>query len=255
MFHNMKKSRKIMLIILMVVVFIIASILSVSQHIKTLEKANIIGRYQEGADKASDTLYKKATDFGAEAIIVPGAAILSDKTPSPALRARLDVAVDLYDKKVAKKLLLTGDGDNSQDYYDEISSMLAYIKGKGIPDEDIFCDHKGYSTFESMVRAKQVFGIDRAIVVSQTFHLPRAVYIGQKMDMKTRGIGSDQLGPKDKNKGNFNNEKTRIILREIMARNKDFFILKFKKIPKFGDDRINIDGDGTKTHIIEKSHK
>lgn len=193
MFHNMKKSRKIMLIILMVVVFIIASILSVSQHIKTLEKDNIIGRYQESSDTASDALYNKATDFGAEAIIVPGAAILSDKTPSPVLRARLDVAVDLYDKNVARKILLTGDGDNAQDYYDEISSMLAYIKGKGIPDEDIFCDHKGYSTFESMVRAKQVFGIDRAIVVSQTFHLPRAVYIGQKMDMKTRGIASDQV--------------------------------------------------------------
>ena len=97
----------------MVVVFIIASILSVSQHIKTLEKDNIIGRYQEGANTASDALYKKATDFGAEAIIVPGAAILSDKTPSPVLRARLDVAVDLYDKNVARKILLTGDGDNA----------------------------------------------------------------------------------------------------------------------------------------------
>lgn len=252
MFHNMKKSRKIMLTILMVAILIIASILSVSQHIKTLEKDNIIGRYQEGAETASDALYKKATDFGAEAIIVPGAAILSDKTPSPVLKARLDVAVDLYNRNVARRILLTGDGDNSQDYYDEISSMLAYIKGKGIPDEDIFCDHKGYSTFESMVRAKQVFGINRAIVVSQTFHLPRAVYIGQKMDMKTRGIASDQVGPKEINRGFFRNENRELILREIMARNKDFFILKFKKIPKLGDEKIDIDGDGTRTHTISK---
>lgn len=252
MFHNMKKSRKIMLIILMVVVFIIASILSVSQHIKTLEKDNIIGRYQEGSDTASDALYNKATDFGAEAIIVPGAAILSDKTPSPVLRARLDVAVDLYDKNVARKILLTGDGDNAQDYYDEISSMLAYIKGKGIPDEDIFCDHKGYSTFESMVRAKQVFGIDRAIVVSQTFHLPRAVYIGQKMDMKTRGIASDQVWPKEIYRGILRDENRKLILREIMARNKDFFILKFKKIPNLMDEKIDINGDGTRTHTIAK---
>lgn len=252
MFHNMKKSRKIMLIILMVVVFIIASILSVSQHIKTLENDNIIGRYQEGADTASDALYKKATDFGAEAIIVPGAAILSDKTPSPVLRARLDVAVDLYDKNVARKILLTGDGDNAQDYYDEISSMLAYIKGKGIPDEDIFCDHKGYSTFESMVRAKQVFGIDRAIVVSQTFHLPRAVYIGQKMDMKTRGIASDQVWPNEIHRGIFKDENRKLILREIMARNKDFFILKFKEIPNLMDEKIDINGDGTRTHTISK---
>ena len=252
MFHNMKKSRKIMLIILMVVVFIIASILSVSQHIKTLEKDNIIGRYQEGSDTASDALYNKATDFGAEAIIVPGAAILSDKTPSPVLRARLDVAVDLYDKNVSRKILLTGDGDNAQDYYDEISSMLTYIKGKGIPDEDIFCDHKGYSTFESMVRAKQVFGIDRAIVVSQTFHLPRAVYIGQKMDVKTRGIASDQVWPKEIQRGILRDENRKLILREIMARNKDFFILKFKKIPNLMDEKIDINGDGTRTHTISK---
>lgn len=252
MFHNMKKSRKIMLTILVVVVFIIASILSVSQHIKTLEKDNIIGRYQEGAETASDALYEKATDFEAEAIIVPGAAILSDKTPSPVLKARLDVAVDLYNKNVARRILLTGDGDNSQDYYDEISSMLAYIKGQGIPDEDIFCDHKGYSTFESMVRAKQVFGINRAIVVSQTFHLPRAVYIGQKMDMKTRGIASDQVGPKEINRGFFRDENRELILREIMARNKDFFILKFKEKPNLTDEKIDINGDGTMTHTIAK---
>lgn len=252
MFHNMKKSRKIMLIILMVVVFIIASILSVSQHIKTLEKDNIIGRYQESSDTASDALYNKATDFGAEAIIVPGAAILSDKTPSPVLRARLDVAVDLYDKNVARKILLTGDGDNSQDYYDEISSMLSYVKEKGVADKDIFCDHKGYSTFESMVRAKQVFGIDRAIVVSQTFHLPRAVYIGQKMDMKTRGIASDQVWPKEIHRVILRDENRKLILREIMARNKDFFILKFKEIPNLMDEKIDINGDGIRTHTISK---
>lgn len=252
MFHNMKKSRKIMLTILVIVVFIIASILSVSQHIKTLENDNIIGRYKEGTNTASDAIYKRATDFEAEAIIVPGAAILSDKTPSPVLKARLDVAVDLYNKNVARRILLTGDGDNSQDYYDEISSMLAYIKEQGIPDEDIFCDHKGYSTFESMVRAKQVFGINRAIVVSQTFHLPRAVYIGQKMDMKTRGIASDQVGPKEINRGFFRDENRELILREIMARNKDFFILKFKEKPNLTDEKIDINGDGTRTHTIAK---
>ena len=252
MFNNIRKTRKIVLIILIAVCLSIASILSVSQHIKTLEKDNILGRYTEGSTVASNVLYERARDFRADAIIVPGAAILSDKTPSPVLKARLDVAIDLYDKRVATKILLTGDGDNSQDYYDEISSMLSYVKEKGVPDEDIFCDHKGYSTLESMVRAKQIFGLERAIVVSQSFHLPRAVYIGQKMDMKTRGIGSDQVGPKDISRGNLKNEKIKIMLREVMARNKDFFILKFKKIPEFQDERINIDGDGTRTHTIEE---
>ena len=255
MHHNIKKTRKILLIMLTIMCLIIASILSVSQHIKTLEKDNILGRYTEGSTVASNALYESARDFKAEAIIVPGAAILSDKTPSPVLKARLDVAIDLYNNKVAKKILLTGDGDNSQDYYDEISSMLSYVKERGVADEDVFCDHKGYSTFESMVRAKQIFGIDRAIVVSQSFHLPRAVYIGQKMDMKTRGIASDQVGSNDISWGNFKNEKIKITLREIMARNKDFFILKFKAIPEFKDERINIDGDGRITHTIEKNNK
>lgn len=252
MYQHRKKIRKIIILILVIILLIIASILSVSEHVKTLEEDNIIGRYTEDSTSKSYSMYERARDFRPNVIIVPGAAILSDKTPSPILKARLDVAVDLYEKNVAQKILLTGDGDNSQEFYDEISAMLAYIKGRGIPDADIFCDHKGYSTFESMVRAKQVFGIERAIVVSQTFHLPRAIYIGQKMNVKTRGIASDQVGPRDIRSGSFKDGKIKIMLRETMARNKDFFLLKLKKIPKFRDEKIDIDGDGTKTHTITK---
>lgn len=252
MYQRKKRIRKIIILILVIILLIIASILSVSQHVKTLEEENIIGRYTENSNAQSYVMYERARDFRAEAIIVPGAAILSDKTPSPILKARLDVAADLYDNNVARKILLTGDGDNSQEYYDEISAMLAYIKEKGIPDEDIFCDHKGYSTIESMVRAKQVFGIDRAIVVSQTFHLPRAIYIGQKTDMKTRGIASDQVGPSTLSSGKFEDEKVKMWMRETMARNKDFFLLKFNKGPYFESENIDINGNGTTTHTIEK---
>ena len=252
MYQHRKKIRKIIILILVIILLIIASILSVSQHVKTLEEDNIIGRYTESSTSESYTMYERARDFRPNVIIVPGAAILSDKTPSPMLKARLDVAADLYEQKVAQRILLTGDSDNSQEFYDEISSMLSYIKGKGIPDEAIFCDHKGYSTFESMVRAKQVFGIKRAIVVSQTFHLPRAIYIGQKMDIKTRGIASDQVGPRDVSSSHFKDRKFKIMLRETLARNKDFFLLKFKKIPQFRDEKIDIEGDGTMTHTLAK---
>ena len=252
MYQRKKKKRKIILLIVLIIFFLVASILSVSQHIVTLEEENIIGKYIENSTSQSYVMYERARDFRAEAIIVPGAAILSDKTPSPILKARLDVAADLYENKVARKILLTGDGDNSQEFYDEISAMLAYIKEKGIPEEDIFCDHKGYSTIESMVRAKQVFGIDRAIVVSQTFHLPRAIYIGQKTDMKTRGIASDQVGPKNINRGKFKDEKIKMMIRETMARNKDFFLLKLKKGPHFENENIDIEGDGRTTHVLDK---
>lgn len=241
MYRNKKKRNKITLSISAIILILIFSITIISLHVKTLEAPNIIGSYKANETSLSKEEIKRARDFGAEAVIVPGAAILSDKTPSPILKARLDSAYDLYSKGVAPKILLTG--DDTGDYYDEISSMLIYMTEKGVPGEDIFCDHQGTNTFKSMVRAKQVFGIERAIVVTQSFHLPRAIYIGQKVNMKTRGISSDQVGPKEIRK-----ENARLMIREIMARNKDFILLKFKKVPKYEGETVNISGDGTSTH-------
>ena len=241
MYQKKKKRKKIILPISAGLLVLIFSIAAISQHVKTLEEPNILGSYKGDGSSLSASAVEAARDFGAEAIIVPGAAILSDNTPSPILKARLDAAFDMYSMGLAPKVLLTG--DDTGDYYDEISVMLEYMKGKGMPGEDIFCDHQGINTFKSMVRAKQVFGVDRAIVVTQSFHLPRAIYIGQNADMKTRGIASDQVGPKEVRKDN-----VRLIIREIMARNKDFFALKFKKVPKYKGETVDISGDGTVTH-------
>ncbi|MCI5697703.1 MAG: ElyC/SanA/YdcF family protein [Clostridiales bacterium] len=241
MYQKRKKRKKIIISISAILLILIFSIAAISQHIKTLEEPNILGSYRGNDSSLSGQSVEAVRDFGAEAIIVPGAAVLSGNTPSPILKARLDAAFDLYSRGLAPKILLSGDGTG--DYYDEISVMLEYMKEKGVPGDDVFCDYQGINTYQSMVRAKQVFGVNRAIVVTQSFHLPRAIYIGQNADMKTRGIATDQVGPKE-----IRQDNVQLIFREIMARNKDFFALKFKKIPKYNGETVDISGDGTLTH-------
>lgn len=241
MYQKRKKRKKIIISISAILLILIFSIAAISQHIKTLEESNILGSYRGNDSSLSGQSVEAVRDFGAEAIIVPGAAVLSGNTPSPILKARLDAAFDLYSRGLAPKILLSGDGTG--DYYDEISVMLEYMKEKGVPGYDVFCDYQGINTYQSMVRAKQVFGVNRAIVVTQSFHLPRAIYIGQNADMKTRGIATDQVGPKE-----IRQDNVQLIFREIMARNKDFFALKFKKIPKYNGETVDISGDGTLTH-------
>lgn len=241
MYQKRKKRKKIIISISAILLILIFSIAAISQHIKTLEEPNILGSYRGNDSSLSGQSVEAVRDFGAEVIIVPGAAVLSGNTPSPILKARLDAAFDLYSRGLAPKILLSGDGTG--DYYDEISVMLEYMKEKGVPGDDVFCDYQGINTYQSMVRAKQVFGVNRAIVVTQSFHLPRAIYIGQNADMKTRGIATDQVGPKE-----IRQDNVQLIFREIMARNKDFFALKFKKIPKYNGETVDISGDGTLTH-------
>lgn len=241
MYQKRKKRKKIIISISAILLILIFSIAAISQHIKTLEEPNILGSYRGNDSSLSGQSVEAVRDFGAEAIIVPGAAVLSGNTPSPILKARLDAAFDLYSRGLAPKILLSGDGTG--DYYDEISVMLEYMKEKGVPGDDVFCDYQGINTYQSMVRAKQVFGVNRAIVVTQSFHLPRAIYIGQNADMKTRGIATDQVRPKE-----IRQDNVQLIFREIMARNKDFFALKFKKIPKYNGETVDISGDGTLTH-------
>lgn len=239
MYLKKKRRRKIAMGILGILILIGFSIYAISNHIRTLEKTNVLGRYTQ--EKISWD-GEKIKNFNADAIIVLGASVREDKKPSPILQARLDTALDLYKKGVAPKVLVSGDNDG-KDFYDEITPMLNYLKDGGVPSEDIFCDHKGYNTFASMVRAKQIFGIKHAVVVTQSFHLPRAIYIGQKADMKTRGVASDQIRPREIHKDNI-----LLIFREIMANNKDFWVLKWGKIPQYKDEKFDIEGDGSFTH-------
>ena len=103
-----------------------------------------------------------------DCILVLGAGVNEDE-PSDMLRDRLDTAIELYNTGIAPKILMSG--DHGCEDYDEVNVMKNYAIAKGVPSEDIFMDHAGFSTYESLYRAKAVFGAERVVVVSQKYHL------------------------------------------------------------------------------------
>ncbi|MGB3652693.1 MAG: ElyC/SanA/YdcF family protein [Rivularia sp. (in: cyanobacteria)] len=119
--------------------------------------------------------------------IVLGAGIYNGQ-PSPMLADRISAAVELYKLGRVKKLLMSG--DNSSEDYDEVTAMQRYAVKLGVPQKDITLDHAGFKTYESCYRAKEIFGVKQAVVVTQNFHLPRAVYLCSQLGVDTYGLGT-----------------------------------------------------------------
>jgi vancomycin permeability regulator SanA len=174
-----------------------------------------------------------------ECIIVLGAGVNEDGSPSPALKARMNTGIHLYNQGVAPKLLLSG--DNGQVEYDEVSAMKAYALEQGVPEEDIFMDHAGFSTYDSIYRANYIFCVSRALVVSQKDHLNRAQYGCKKVGIEAKGVPAEGYEKYSQYYGNEYN------VREYLARAKDFVKWIIKPEPKYLGDKIPIDGDGRQT--------
>ena len=175
--------------------------------------------------------------FKADCILVLGCGILDYDTPTSALADRLDAGIELYNQGIAPKLLLTG--DNGTQGHNEIHVMLNYCIGAGVPPEDIFCDHAGFSTSESMIRARNIFSVKRAVVVTQTYHEYRALFLGQELGIEVIGVGADQRQYKTAFLGE---------IREILARDKDFLKMKRGDETAVGGEKISLDGDGRVSH-------
>lgn len=124
--------------------------------------------------------------------IVFGAGVWEDGSPTPMLADRVQAAVDLYKNGRVSKILMTG--DNSTPYYNEVAAMQRYAEGQGIPREAITLDYAGFSTYESCYRAREIFGITHAVLVTQRFHLPRAVYTCHRMGIEAVGLGTPDWG-------------------------------------------------------------
>lgn len=122
--------------------------------------------------------------------IVLGAGVRKDGTPSHALEDRLQQALELQRSGKVKKVLVSG--DHGAEPYDETNTMRRWLLARGVPPEALFCDHAGFSTYDTFVRARHVFGIERAIVVTQGFHLPRALYVAQTMGIDAQGTPCDR---------------------------------------------------------------
>ncbi len=171
-----------------------------------------------------------------DAIIILGAGIWGDK-PSPMLEDRLNEGINLYKAGVAKKIIMSGDHGTKE--YDEVNIMKKYAIEKGVPSEDIFMDHAGFSTYESMYRAKEIFEVKKIVVVTQKYHLHRALYTANALGIEAYGSGSD---PREYSGQIFRE------IREIAARDKDFFQSIFKPKPTLLGDTIEVSGNGDITN-------
>ena len=149
-----------------------------------------------------------------EAIVVLGASIKPDGTPSNMLEDRLRGAVELYKKGIAPKIIVSG--DRSSDGYDEPASMKKYCESRGVPSADIITDGKGYSTYESMHNVVNEMGLKSIIVVTQQYHTYRAVYTARKM-------GADADGFSTNYRDYIYFAQVHRDIREFAARIKDFF--------------------------------
>lgn len=166
--------------------------------------------------------------------IVLGAGVRADGTPSDALADRLEQALELYRGGKVAKLLLTG--DHGSRAYDETNAMRRWIVERGVPEVDVFCDHAGFSTHDSLARARQVFGVERAIVVTQAFHLPRALYPAHVLGIEAQGAPCDRRTYRS---------AVWLALRENASRVKALVQSGlFACAPRVGGEPIDIRGDG-----------
>lgn len=182
------------------------------------------------------TLEEAAELSDAYCAVILGAGVREGK-PTPMLRDRLLVGIDLYKSGAVKKLIMSGDHGSTD--YDEVNIMKSFAVDRGIPDEDIFMDHAGFSTYETIYRAREIFEADNIIIVSQKYHLYRALYIAEKLGIKSVGVSADL----DTYRG-----QTKRDLREILARDKDFFKCIFKPKPTYLGDKIPVSGNGNLTN-------
>lgn len=187
--------------------------------------------------KGSIVSADEASISSADAIVVLGASVFADGTPSGILQDRLDDGIALYFAGVAPKLIMSG--DNGTESYNEVRVMKQYAIAQGVPSEDIFCDHAGFSTYESMYRAKYVFGCQRIVVATQTYHLYRALWSAKSLGMQATGVPSDYREYQ---------KQLQYDIREVPARTKDFFKALFRMPSTYVGDAISLDQDGDVTN-------
>ncbi|NLA70642.1 MAG: DUF218 domain-containing protein [Clostridiales bacterium] len=202
---------------LIIICFVIAALINVG--------ARILGKFLI-KDSVSDCSQ-------AQCAIVLGSAVYSDGTPGEFLKERLDAGIELYWSGKVDKLLFSG--DNGQVDYNEVEAMKTYALEAGVAEEDVFLDHAGFSTYESMYRAQKIFDVDSAIVVTQEYHLYRALMIGKILGIDVTGYSANDIEVSG---------YTARRVREFLATDKDFVQSIFMLKPTYLGDEIPITGDG-----------
>ncbi|WP_206214174.1 ElyC/SanA/YdcF family protein [Adlercreutzia sp. ZJ304] len=208
-----------------VVIVVAAAALAIDAHVRTSTESRIISSNEA------------ARMDNIDCVLVLGCGVNADGSPSDMLADRLKQGISLYGHNVAPKILMSGD-HGSQDY-NEVGTMKAIAINAGIPSKDVFMDHAGFSTYESMYRARDIFQAKRIIVVSQSYHLFRALYVAEKLGLDAYGVASD-LRP-------YAGQMMRDV-REVLARNKDFVTAIVRPAPTFQGSSIPLTGSGDETN-------
>ena len=218
-----RKYKAVIFVVLGIVLLIGIAAVSLSVYMVKATEKNIF---------TADTF---KNDEKADCILILGAGV-KDGKPKPMLRDRLLTGIELYKSGAAEKIIMSGDHGRAD--YDEVNVMRAFALEQGVSAEDIFLDHAGFSTYDSVYRAKNIFGAENIIIVSQKYHLYRALYISEKLDVKAAGVSA--------NLNTYGGQLQRDI-REIIARDKDFFKCIVKPEAEIMGDKIPLDGDGSIT--------
>jgi SanA protein len=219
-YHCLFKNKKMVLIMLLLIL-----------------TAGAAGADQYVRIKGSKYVVRPQDVPAAQAAIVLGAFVTTDGQLCEMLADRIETAVELYKNNKVKKIIMSG--DHGRKDYDEVNSMRIYAEKLGIPTADIFMDHAGFSTYNSMYRAKKIFQVDTAVIVTQAYHLPRAVYTARSLGITAVGIEADKhiyAGA-----GYYS-------LRETPARIKAFWEVTSHARPVFLGEVIPVSGDGRATH-------
>lgn len=177
------------------------------------------------------------TDTKPDAILVLGAQVKSDGQPSLMLKERLDTGIRLYKEGVSDRIIMSG--DHGSEDYDEVNVMKSYAIRQGVPSECIFMDHAGFSTYDSMYRAKDIFQAEKLVVVTQQYHLYRAVYDAMAFDIDVQGVACDTAVYK----GDLYRKS-----RDVLARCKDVGYTLVKPKPAYLGETISLSGSGDVTN-------
>ena len=221
-----RKGIKIAVIVLLcLVVVATVSVISINAYVKGV-----------GADYLL-TSEEAAALADVDCILVLGCQVKDDGTPSDMLRDRLTRGIEVYNLGAAPKLLMSG--DHGREEYDEVGTMKQYAIEAGIASEDIFMDHAGFSTYESVYRAKEIFQADKIIIITQEYHLYRALYIAKQLGVEAYGVASDYHTYAGQSMRDF---------RGVLARCKDFVSVIFKPEPTYLGEAIPVSGNGDATN-------
>ena len=155
------------------------------------------------------------------------------------LEERLNRGIEVYKTGCADRILMSGDHGRTE--YDEVNVMKDFAVGKGAVAEEVFMDHAGFSTYESMYRAKDVFQVKKVVIVTQKYHLYRAIYNARRLGLDAYGVAADGQYNYSLPVRTFNNA------RESLARCKDFLWCIFKPEPTYLGEVIPISSSGVLT--------